>query len=255
MIHIERGSPPPGFEEKATELARRWGEARSRESKLTASTFRQRIRPELRAEAAELSKRFRRKCAFCEARMEHVQHPHIEHYRPKGRSEFEAYMFDWDNWLLSCGRCNESKWKHFPDCSGMPCLLDPAFDQPGQHLAFHRQDIEGLTERGRETVRLLGLDRPPLARERASWLVRVGSLLLLAACAKEKRVQSEARQLLIWCLQDDAPFAAMTRAWLSHEAPRLANPAQPHPRVSEADGLNRVARLVAEHRAETQQLI
>jgi uncharacterized protein (TIGR02646 family) len=255
MIHVERGDPPAGFEEKAAELARRFTEARNQDPALTASKFWQRVRTELRADAAELAERFHHKCAFCEARMEHVQHPHVEHYRPKGRSESEASLFDWSNWLLSCGRCNESKWKHFPDCGGMPCLLDPTVDEPGEHLLFQRQEVEGLSERGRETIRLLGLDRSPLSRERASWLVKVASLLLLASCAREKRVQSEARQLLIWCLQEDAPFCAMTRASLSHEAPKLANPAHPHPTVSEKDGLIRIAQLVAEHREETRQLV
>jgi uncharacterized protein (TIGR02646 family) len=255
MIRVERGDPPAGFEAKAAELARRFTEARSQDPTLTASKFWRRVRPELRADAAELAERFHHKCAFCEARMEHVQHPHVEHYRPKGRAEYEALMFNWSNWLLSCGRCNESKWKHFPDCGGLPCLLDPMGDEPGEHLLFHRQEVEGLSDRGRETVRLLGLNRSPLFRERASWLVKVEALLLLASCAKEKRVQSEARQLLIWCLQEDAPFCAMTRAFLCHEAPKLASPVQPHPKISEEDGLNCIARLVAEHREETRQLV
>jgi uncharacterized protein (TIGR02646 family) len=255
MIHVKRGDPPAGFEEKAAEFARCFTEARKQDPALTASKFWQRVRPELRADAAELAERFHHKCAFCEARMEHLQHPHIEHYRPKGRPEFEALMFDWSNWLLSCGRCNESKWKHFPDCGGMPCLLDPVDDQPGEHLLFHRQEVEGLSERGRETVLLLGLNRSPLTRERASWLVKVEALLLLASCANDKRVRIEARQLLIWCLQEDAPYCAMTRTFLCHEAPKLASPAEPHARVSEQDGLDRIAQLVSEHREEIRQLV
>jgi hypothetical protein len=80
-------------------------------------------------------------------------------------------------------------------------------------------------------------------------------LLLLASSAKEKRVQGKARRLLIWCLQEDAPFRAMTRAFLGHEAPKLASPAQPHPRLSEEDGLNCIAQMVAEHREEIRHLV
>lgn len=254
MIHVQRGDPPSGFEARATEWTRRLAEARRKDPDLTASKFWQRIRPELRADAAELAARFHHKCAFCEARMEHVQHPHVEHYRPKGRAEFETRMFDWSNWLLSCGRCNDSKWKHFPDCGGVPCLLDPTVDEPGRHLYFHRQDVEGLDLRGQETVRILGLDRSPLSRERASWLVKLEALLLLAACARQKQVQNEARQLLIWCLQEDAPYCAMTRAFLSSQAPKLANPPKPHPRISEEDSLTRIAQLVEAHREEIRGL-
>lgn len=254
MIHVKRGDPPSEFEARAAEWARRMAEARRRNPALTASKFWQRVRPELRADAAELAKRFHHKCAFCEARIEHVQHPHVEHYRPKGRAEFEARMFDWNNWLLSCGRCNDSKWNHFPDCGDAPCLLDPTVDEPSKHLLFHRQDVEGIGDRGRETVRILGLDRPPLCRERASWLVKLEALLLLAACTTQKRVQSEARRLLIWCLQEDAPFCAMTRAFLSYQAPKLAYPRQPHTYIAEEDGLNRIAQLVAEHREDIRRL-
>jgi uncharacterized protein (TIGR02646 family) len=254
MIRVERGGPPAGFEERAAELARRFTEARNQAPALTASKFWQRVRPELRADAAELAERFHHKCAFCEARMEQVQHPHVEHYRPKGRAEFEARMFDWGNWLLSCGRCNDSKWKHFPDCGGMPCLLDPTVDEPGEHLLFQRQEVEGLSERGRETVRLLGLDRSPLSRERASWLVKVEALLLLAALSRQQRVRSEARRLLIWCLQDDAPFCAMTRAFLDEHAPKLASPAKPHAKVSEEDGMAQINQLVRDQRDEIRRL-
>lgn len=255
MIHVDRGDPPAGFNKKGADLARRFREERNHDPTLTASKFWQRVRPELRADAAQLVQRFRNKCAFCEARMEHVQRPHIEHYRPKGRAEFEGRVFDWANWLLSCGRCNESKWQHFPDCEGTPCLLDPTVDDPADHIAFCRQDVDALTHRGEVTIRLLGLNRTPLTRERASWLVKVGALLLLAACTEEAHVRSDARQLLIWCLQADAPYSAMTRAFLAHEAPKLAQPARPHPRVSEGDGLNRITRLIAEHREETRQLL
>lgn len=254
MIAVRRGDPPPGFQGRATQWSRRFADARSQDPTLSAAAFWRRVRSDLRADAAILAERFHYKCAYCEARMEHVQPPHIEHYRPKGRPEFVTRVFDWHNWLLCCGRCNESKWKRFPDCSGEPCLLDPAVDDPAEHLAFHRQEIEGLTERGEVTVRLLALDRSPLTRERASWLLRVETLLLLADCAREVRVREEARRLVLWCLQEDAPFCAMTRAYVADTAPGLASPPHPHPWVSERDGQSRIAQLVAEHRDTIRQL-
>ena len=254
MIHVERGNPPEGFEQRAEEFARRFADSRTREPQTTASKFWQRVRPELREDAAVLADRFHHKCAFCEARMEHVQHPHVEHYRPKGHREFEGFMFDWDNWLFSCGRCNETKWKHFPDCGGTPCLLNPTSDRPEDHLEFHRQEIEGLTDRGRETIRLLGLDRSPLSRERAAWLVKVESLLLLACLATERGVREEARRFVIWCLQEDAPFCAMTRNYVSHVAPKLARPNQHHPKVNETDGMRCIAQLVEDHLDEIRRL-
>lgn len=254
MIHVERGDPPVGFAEKAARLAQRWVEERRLNPGVTAATFWNRTRPGLRAEVAELAERFRHKCGFCEARLEHVQSPHVEYYRPKGIPEYEPLMFDWRNWLISCGRCNESKWRHFPDCEGRPCLLDPTADEPEEHLVFHGQEMEGLTVRGRTTIRLLGLDRSPLSRERASWLVKVSALLLLACYAGQESVRIEGRRLLIWCLQEEAPFCAMTRAFLASQAPRLAHPARPHARVSEEEGVRRIFELVAAHRADISRL-
>jgi len=255
MIRVERGAPPSGFEERGMELSRRFIEARNQDPGVTASKFWRRVRPELGAYAAELAERFHHKCAFCEARMEHVQNPHVEHHRPKGLPEFQTWMFDGSNWLLSCGRCNGSKWRHFPFCGGVPCLLDPTVDDPGMHLIFHREDVEGIGDRGRETVRLLGLDPSPPSRERASWLVKVQALLLLASGARQNPVQGEARRFLIWRLQEDAPFSAMTRAFVLDHAPKLANPRRPHPRICEDAARERIAQLVEEHREEIRRLV
>jgi hypothetical protein len=53
------------------------------------------------------------KCAFCEAKVPHVAHGDIEHYRPKSTYWWLAYA--WDNYLSSCQLCNQSfKSTHFP---------------------------------------------------------------------------------------------------------------------------------------------
>lgn len=166
MIRVTRGPAPAGFTRRARELKRRFADARRIKADLSANAFWSSVRPQLKTDAEELRRRFNGKCAFCESRMEHVSHPHIEHYRPKGRSEFERFMFDWNNWLLTCARCNQSKWIHFPQCGRNPCLLNPAKDDPRTHLEFKRALALGLTRRGRETIRLVGLDCAPLSAER-----------------------------------------------------------------------------------------
>jgi uncharacterized protein (TIGR02646 family) len=217
---------------------------------ISASVFWSSVRNELRADAEELRKRFNGKCAFCESKIEHISYPHIEHYRPKSRPEFERLTFDWNNWLLSCGRCNQSKWVHFPQCGRHPCLLNPVDDDPARHLDFKRALIFGLTRRGRQTIRLVGLERAPLSGERASWLSRIDALLLLATLGQSGEVKTESRQLLIWAMQEDAPYTAMTRSYLRDLAPRLANPIQPHPRIVGTDQMERVRELVEQHAHE-----
>lgn len=241
MIRVTRDATnrPRGFQTRAQRWRKQFREARARDAGLSASRFWSAVRPALRADAAALAGVFRDKCAFCESRMAHVQHPHIEHYRPKGRREFEKRMFDWDNWLHSCGRCNESKWTHFPiSDEGDPCLLDPTADDPDAHLGFVHEHITWTTNRGEETVRLLGLARTPLEDERAQWLMTINLLLLLAVPPTSLR---EARDLLVWCAGDSAPWTACVRSYLQTKAPKLLFAA---PVVIQGDPQRRIHDLI-----------
>ena len=254
MISVVRGVEPEGFMARAAAWNRRYQEARGEDPKLTASKFWNRVRRELKEDADILRERFQEKCAFCEAKMAHVSNPQIEHYRPKSRLEFTSLMFAWDNWLLSCGRCNQDKWTKFPQCGGRPCLLDPTVDDPPVHLEFTRAYVSGISELARETIVLVGLLRAPLKNDRASWLCRIDALLLLAGTSPVADVKTESRSLLIWAMQSDAPYTAMTRAYLQSKVPLLANPATPHPRVAESNQIERVNALVEAHAAEIRRL-
>lgn len=251
MIQVERGPEPDGFAERAANWRRRFEEAHRQNPKLTAGQFWSRVRAEIRDDAQALYEAFHGKCAFCEAKMAHVSHPHVEHYRPKSR--FPDLMFDWQNWLLSCGRCNDAKWAHFPDCDNQPCLLDPANEDPAMHLDFSRTMVLGKTLRGEETIRLVGLNRSPLEDKRAEWLMRIDQLLLLCCCMPD--AFAEARELLIWAMQEDAPFSAMTRCYLRQKTPRLASPETPHAPVALPDLQERIANLVERYADQLRQLM
>jgi uncharacterized protein (TIGR02646 family) len=219
QVRRDRRNHPPGFVSRARTWKQAFRNAQKLDPTMTATQFWRKMRRNLQADAQALAAVFHHKCAYCESRMLHVQHPHVEHYRPKGRVEFEKFLFAWENWLLSCGRCNDSKWAHFPMCDGgVPCLIDPTVDDPEQHIAFAREHVSALSPRGAETVRIIGLDRGPLEDERARWLHHVDLLFLLALAPWKL---SEARDLLVWCVQDGAPWAACTRAYVSTRAPKL----------------------------------
>lgn len=245
MIRVERGPKPDGFDTRSTALLQQFREERLKNPKLTAADFWSKVRRKLAADAALLAERCHGKCAFCEARPEPCSAGQVEHYQPKSRAEFEPLMFRWDNWLHSCGRCNQKKWAHFPDCEGTPCLLGPAADQPEQHLTFEATRILWKSERGRRTVELVGLDRSPLSDDRARWLAQIDIVLLLVRWVPEAR--SAAREFLIWSMQANAPYAAMTRAYLVARVPRLAQPDQAHPQVLLDDPVRHLRLLVDEH--------
>lgn len=251
MIRVNRGTAPEGFANRADAWRSRLAGYRKQNPAITAAAVWRKVRGDLAADAITLAARFHSKCAYCEARPGHVSHPHIEHYRPKGNIRFEGEMFDWDNWLLSCGICNEKKWKDFPEENGQPLLLNPATEDPSPHLCFLGPSPRGITTRGKKTVELVKLDRQALRDDRASWLGNVQKLLLLLAGSEEEEVRRECREQLIWALQDDAPYTGMTRAYLGEKCPKLANPKIPHLRLAEADRHERIRELVEQR---TQRL-
>jgi hypothetical protein len=163
-------------------------------------------------------------------------------------------MFDWDNWLLSCGICNEEKWRHCPEEDGQPLLLNPTEEEPSGHLCFVGPHLRGTTKRGKKTIELVELNRQPLRDERALWLSLVNSLLLLWAESEDTNVRLACREHLIWTLQNDAPFSGMTRAYLSEKCAKLANPAMPHARLEESDRLERIRTLVEKRTAKLRHL-
>ena len=242
MISAKRGLPREGFAERAAAWKTSFEVKRSRNPDLTVSSFWAGIRSSIRSDAVHLYEAFHGKCAFCESCMAHVSSPQVEHYRPK--SKYPDAAFDWENWLLSCGRCNDRKWAHFPDCDGVPCLIDPASEEPESHIEFVGYVPVPKTRRGAETIQLIGLDRSPLEEERSRWLNQINGLLLLCGSVESAASRHEARELLIWSMQDDAPYAAMVRCYLRARAPRLANPAQAHPPVRLRDPISRIQQLV-----------
>jgi len=251
MIRVNRGPEPEGFIARSEGWQRRFREARLANVELAPADFWQRVHRELVRDVNLLDAAFHSKCAFCESKIPHVSPVHLEHYRPKSR--FSDLMFVWQNWLIACPRCNTKKGVRFPLCEdNRPCLLDPTTDDPSEHLDFLDAQILAKTHRGEQTISLVGLDCSPLDEERARWLIVIRSLSLLM-CLPAVRI--EARELLIWAMQPDAPYAAMTCAFLRRIMPLFANPQVPHPLIHPADPIKRIDRLIKECSDQLAQLI
>lgn len=149
-----------------------------------------------------------RKCGYCEGKAVVGAHGDVEHYRPKraisilvnegreldhlgnvsGRTGDDLGVgywwlaYDWNNYLLSCGNCNQKWKKTFFPVSDIPRTVPPVrgaaervlllnpFERkdPVNHLEFFANgEVEGRTPEGRATVKICGLNRPSLidARE------------------------------------------------------------------------------------------
>lgn len=125
------------------------------------------------------------KCCYCETRFLATSYGAVEHYRPKGavqqargqKKEYPGYYwlaYDWNNLLFSCTACNTKKRELFPlrdnnararshyDDIAMeqPFLVNPAVENPRDHIRFREGDPEHLTEIGRITIQVLDLRRP-----------------------------------------------------------------------------------------------
>lgn len=244
MIFVRREDPLPGFGDRAREWVRRYEEARVNDRRLTISKYWTRIRREMTNDVEHLFLVFHGKCAFCESHMSHVSYANIEHYRPKGKGEFYDLVFEWDNWLLVCTRCNGKKWRHFPFCGEDPCLINPTEEDPANHLYFVNSLVFARTQRGERTIDLIDLKRSPLEDERVKWLSYIRILLLLLYLTNG--VESDVRNLIVWCMQDEAPYTAMNRAYLREYVPLLA--AEVHPHVDIRDPITQIENLVEFYR-------
>lgn len=135
---------------------------------------------------------FHGKCAYCEAKVQHVSSGDVEHYRPKAKVTDEPthpgywwLAYDHTNYLPCCEGCNRARAKmnHFPilgkraysqaEVGGEdPLLLNPYHHYPLEHLKFippceiYFGTVEGTTEYGKESVRRYNLNRFELVEDR-----------------------------------------------------------------------------------------
>jgi uncharacterized protein (TIGR02646 family) len=214
--------------QKATDEIRVNGDLRRFDPKLLSD-----VKPALRA-------LFHGKCAYCESNVEATGHGDIENYRPK--KIYPLLTYDLGNLLYTCAVCNQRyKRDQFPledepSASGAvgrpgrnvrltfdtyhekPLLLNPYFDEPQEHLAFGAEDklgevrVTGLTERGRVSIDVLGLNRPELLRWRYDTWTRVQMLIDALASAKlTPRLKKDMNAELKKSLDDSAVYAGAVR--------------------------------------------
>ena len=139
----------------------------------------------------QLNNIYKNKCAFCE---EKVEQYHIEHYRPK--SIYYWLVYSWDNLLLACPTCNQSKGLNFEldgiatefknteanirninfssanyDASELPRMVNPEVTDPLGKIEFEKDGlIKSNNERFKYTIEKCAIDRKYLNDERRKLL-------------------------------------------------------------------------------------
>ena len=255
MIHLERGTVPSGLADHSTKWLEELDKNRVTNPAMSADEFWKKIRTRkaMKEFAAYLVEVFQKKCVYCESTPGHVSALNIEHFRPKSMSSFENLMFNWDNWLSACANCNTAKGTYWEVCDGLPCLIDPSSEYPEHHVEFINAQIVPISNRGQKTIKQLRLrERIDLLDERGKWLNYIRSLLVILVHVPE--AAHSARSLLIWSMQDNAPYAAMTRSYLRGKVPRLANPGKPHQTMTLDEPIRLISELIESNTIRLQNI-
>lgn len=186
------------------------------------------------------------KCCYCESKLyekaEHQKAGDVEHFRPKNgykqdinsetilKPSYYWLAYEWDNLLFACEVCNNKPYKEnkFPliddtkrakshlDSIGQeePYLLNPAKENPEEHIAFRQEFIIPKSVRGGVSIKILGLDRKGLNEARREYLERAKNILDLYLYLDHlpenlrKQVENNIREYK----QSNQPFSAMIRA-------------------------------------------
>jgi uncharacterized protein (TIGR02646 family) len=185
------------------------------------------------------------KCAFCESQVTHIAYGDVEHFRPKGgfcqsaaapleRPGYYWLAYTWDNLFFACQLCNQRHKKNeFPLADPTkrarchrddvtverPHFIDPSSgEDPAASLSFRDEVPFHKNNRGKETIRALGLKRAPLQEKRKERLDALRMVFVVAytldpitAGLKHQDVQ-DARDLLRRAVSDAGEYAAMVRA-------------------------------------------
>jgi uncharacterized protein (TIGR02646 family) len=255
MIRVRRGKAP-----------RQLAAIRQRELKRIRALLRRTPRAAIplgktyRVAARSLWRSQKMKCCYCEL-IEQLDQNDVEHFRPKSRAvrgpgfpDTPGYFWlswTWKNLLFACGPCNrQHKGTRFPLAPGskplkpwrqppgreQPLLLDPAKDDPLQHLRFEpyrergkqywRPNPRNGSARGFKTIQVLGLDRQGLIdlyRKHVDEEVRpkVDKLrkLMRSARSDPKRVRLAWRELTLELLATGRPFTALSYDALDYLVP------------------------------------
>ena len=102
----------------------------------------------------QLMKMSHNKCCYCECILgEESNYMEVEHFHDKNQYPDEVVV--WENLLPSCKSCNGSKHNH--DTIADP-IVNPAINDPKEHLAFRNYRYEGKDTMGIETRDALHLN-------------------------------------------------------------------------------------------------
>lgn len=182
------------------------------------------------------------KCCFCE-KSQVDEYGDVEHFRPKkGYNSVKSQKlikpgyywlaYDWNNLFFVCNACNRShKSNLFPLIdenqraknhthnidNESPFLINPGIETDiASHLDFKAGQIIGLTERGRRTIKICGLDRSSLNDKRLKHINDVEARIIILGQADKypPAIVEKARKEIKKYMSSAGEFSAMINVYL-----------------------------------------
>jgi hypothetical protein len=182
------------------------------------------------------------KCAYCDYNYAPVYDGDVEHFRPKGRvrekiPQKPGYYWlanDWDNLLLSCQHCNQSrkqllegdtdpiargKLDQFPvaDPLRRACnpadpfdadeevryLLNPCRDNPAEHLAYEKEEAVRvpLSDKGTYSIDVYVLQRGELVAARKKSMLEIMHQIGVVEDALNQVNESDSKKNADWLVK------------------------------------------------------
>jgi len=197
-----------------------------------------------------LSEAHHNKCCYCEKKLRAAINLAVEHFRPKSgvrqsrkqKEERPGYYwlaYEWENLLLSCHDCNSTykqtlfplenpkrraRTHHGDIGAERPLLVNPAAENPRDHIRFRDDAPEPLTEMGRITICVTGLRRPSLREDRLEKIAILRSWRNITKLATERPhdrelhdLANDFRNFLTSAVQPDAEFSSMAQDFLDDQ--------------------------------------
>lgn len=163
----------------------------------------------------------RNKCCFCE-KSQVDENGEVEHYRPKNgyksnrreslkKPGYYWLAYEWSNLFFVCRACNSITYKGnlFPlqdeqtrasdyhdDLSReAPFLINPSQVDPRQHIIFDKEFPIALSNLGKKTIEICGLDRDALIEKRRNLKNQI-DLAIIILYKRGSHTQSEINQAI-----------------------------------------------------------
>lgn len=123
-----------------------------------------------------LKQECRRKCMYCESKVDHITYEHIEHVKPKAQDKYPDLTFEYENLGLACPICNNNKGAKYDEDTP---FINPYEDNPEDYFYAYGAMIwenDGDT-RAKVTKIELDLNRPELLEARRDRLEKIRGLI------------------------------------------------------------------------------